>query len=76
MDLRHQSLWCKAIPTNLTAALDSRRPLPALSPTTFTKPMGQQSNKHIKKKRRVAYHKRRKAAAALAAKKAAPKAKK
>lgn len=61
---------------NLTAALDSRRPLPALWPTNFTKPMGQQSNKIIKKKRRIAYHKRRKAAAALVAKKTAPKAKK
>ena len=76
MDLRQQSPRCKTIPANLTTALDSPRPLPALSPTNFTKPMGQQSNKHIKKKRRVAYHKRRKAAAALAAKKTAPKAKK
>lgn len=28
----------------------------------FTLPMGQQTNKHIKKKRRIAYHKRRNAA--------------
>ena len=75
MDLRQQSPGCKTIPTYLTAALDSRRLLPALSPTTFPKPMGQQSNKHIKKKRRVAYHKRRKAAAA-ATKKTASKSKK
>lgn len=27
----------------------------------FTLPMGQQTNKHIKKKRRIAYHKRRNA---------------
>ena len=75
MDLRQQSLRCKTIPVNLTAALDSHRSLPAVSPATFPKPMGQQSNKHIKKKRRIAYHKRRKAAAA-AAKKTVSKAKK
>lgn len=57
------------------AALDSPRPHPATSPLTFQKPMGQQSNKHIKKKRRIAYHKRKKEAA-LAAKKPAAKAKK
>jgi hypothetical protein len=55
--------------------LDSTGHHRARSPTHPLKPMGQQSNKHIKKKRRIAYHKRKKEAA-LAAKKPAAKAKK
>jgi hypothetical protein len=38
-------------------------------PFTFPTPMGQQSNKHIKRKRRAAYLKRKKARAKVVAKK-------
>jgi len=58
----------KARSTPDRPALDSGPGIQAQVSLHFTLPMGQQTNKHIKKKRRIAYHKRRNARLKAAAK--------
>jgi hypothetical protein len=63
-------------PSPPKAPLDSARGVSRCYQLHHTLPMGQQTNKHIKKKRRIAYLKRKKAAAKKVATKKTPKAKK